>query len=92
MNWSMTEPDWQHEAACRDDPEPDLWFPVGTEGPARVQARQAKTICAGCPVREQCLAYGLGLPASQQTGIWGGYWFDVGEHRAAHRALTGATA
>ncbi|MGH3981118.1 MAG: WhiB family transcriptional regulator, partial [Pseudonocardiaceae bacterium] len=41
--------DWRHSAACRDE-DPELFFPVGDDGPALVQIAAAKTVCARCPV------------------------------------------
>jgi WhiB family redox-sensing transcriptional regulator len=39
---------WRHMAACRDT-SPELFFPVGTSGPALLQIINAKTVCAGRP-------------------------------------------
>lgn len=41
---------WRHEAACRWE-DPDLFFPVGTGGPALLQIEEAKAVCHRCPVR-----------------------------------------
>ncbi|MGW2639949.1 WhiB family transcriptional regulator [Streptomyces sp. NPDC001348] len=71
---------WRDHAACRHE-DPDLFFPVGTTGPAVLQARQAKTVCERCPVREQCLDWAL--DTSQTIGIWGGT--TEGERRALKR-------
>lgn len=60
---------WRHDALCRGY-DPEIWFPVGTSGPALRQIEQAKTICQRCPVTEQCLAWAL--ESGQDTGIWGG--------------------
>jgi WhiB family redox-sensing transcriptional regulator len=52
------------DAACKDHPYPDAFFPVGPgahAGPVRI-------FCGNCPVREQCLDYGL----MENYGIWGG--------------------
>jgi WhiB family redox-sensing transcriptional regulator len=60
---------WQEEAVCvREDPE--LFFPIGTTGQARIQAEQAKAVCKTCPVIEECLKYAL--DTSSDVGIWGG--------------------
>lgn len=59
---------WRDRAACRDL-DTELFFPIGTTGPALDQAEQAKAVCAGCPVRAECLAWALD---SGQDGIWGG--------------------
>jgi Transcription factor WhiB len=39
---------WRDDAACRDA-DPDLFFPIGTTGPALVQIGEAKRICRGLP-------------------------------------------
>lgn len=61
--------DWRQRAACRTV-DPDLFFPEGTDGPALVQADEAKQVCAGCTVRRQCLDYALST--YQKHGVWGG--------------------
>jgi WhiB family redox-sensing transcriptional regulator len=61
--------DWRDEAACRDT-SPDLFFPVGTTGPALEQIAEAKAVCRGCAVRSECLDYALAT--NQDTGVWGG--------------------
>ncbi|MEV5875211.1 WhiB family transcriptional regulator [Streptomyces sp. NPDC052101] len=71
---------WRDHAACRDE-DPDLFFPVGTTGPAQVQTEQAKAVCAHCPVREPCLDWALGT--GQSMGIWAGT--TELERRALHR-------
>jgi WhiB family transcriptional regulator, redox-sensing transcriptional regulator len=43
--------DWRSRAACVDE-DPELFFPIGTTGPAVEQADAAKRICARCDVRE----------------------------------------
>jgi WhiB family redox-sensing transcriptional regulator len=61
--------DWRARAACRDK-DPDLFFPVGTTGPAEVQIAEAKLVCAGCAVRRNCGEFALAT--FQKHGIWGG--------------------
>lgn len=64
-------PAWMNDALCAQV-DPDLWFPeVG--GPTR----EAKRICARCPVREQCLEYALSDDRTSGAspfnhGIYGG--------------------
>ena len=65
--------DWRELSACRDS-EPDLFFPVGTTGPAVQQIERAKQICSACPVSEECLQYAL--ESNQEAGVWGGYQED----------------
>lgn len=60
------ESDWSEQAACRAH-DSALFFPVSEEGE---QVRAAKAVCAGCPVREECLAYAI--ETRQPYGIWGG--------------------
>ncbi|MFI5685090.1 WhiB family transcriptional regulator [Streptomyces sp. NPDC051636] len=60
---------WREHAACRHE-DPDLFFPVGTTGPALLQERQAKAVCGRCPVRAQCLDWAL--DTGQTIGVWGG--------------------
>ena len=61
--------DWRDIAACRDT-SPDLFFPVGTTGPALDQIAEAKAVCRICPVEAACLEYAL--VTNQDTGVWGG--------------------
>ncbi|MFE2462220.1 WhiB family transcriptional regulator [Streptomyces sp. NPDC059402] len=60
---------WREYAACRTE-DPDLFFPIGTTGPAALQTEQAKAVCRTCPVREQCLRWAL--DTGQTIGVWGG--------------------
>ena len=69
--------DWRHRAACLDE-DPDLFFPVGTSGPAAEQTDEAKIVCLICPVRAACLEWALAT--GQDHGIWGG--LDEDERRA----------
>ncbi len=61
--------DWREFAACRDT-DPDLFFPIGTTGPAIEQITQAKRVCGMCEAREECLEFAL--KTNQDSGIWGG--------------------
>jgi WhiB family redox-sensing transcriptional regulator len=61
--------DWRLSAACRDL-DPDLFFPIGTAGPAVTQVAEAKEVCLTCPVRSSCLDWAL--RHYQDYGIWGG--------------------
>jgi WhiB family redox-sensing transcriptional regulator len=45
--------------------DPDLWF---AEIPADLE--RAKTLCANCPIRRQCLA--AALERAEPWGVWGG--------------------
>jgi len=54
---------------CRDT-DPDLFFPIGTTGPALAQIENAKAVCRQCPAQAACLEFALST--NQDTGIWGG--------------------
>jgi WhiB family redox-sensing transcriptional regulator len=58
--------DWRPLAACRSH-DPNLWFPERGQSD---HVRQAKAICASCPVREQCLEQAIA--DGETVGIWGG--------------------
>lgn len=60
---------WRPDAACRST-DPDLFFPVGTTGPALDHIAAAKAICGTCPVRVPCLEFAL--ETNQDSGVWGG--------------------
>lgn len=72
--------DWRDLAACRDY-APDLFFPAGETGPAAEQIRQAKRVCAGCDVQDECLSYAI--ETNQVSGVWGGLTED--ERRPVRR-------
>jgi WhiB family redox-sensing transcriptional regulator len=76
-----TDPDlWRESAACRYM-DPELFFPLSSTGRGAADAQRAKAICAGCPVRQRCLAFALAT--GQEFGIWGGY--DEAQLRALRR-------
>ncbi len=58
---------WMADAACRDHPNPDLFFADLTDHHIH---RTAKTICAECPVTNQCRSYATDKGA--EFGVWGG--------------------
>jgi WhiB family redox-sensing transcriptional regulator len=61
--------EWRVESSCKDT-DPDLFFPVGTTGPAIEQIEAAKAVCGICPVQSQCLEFALAT--KQDSGVWGG--------------------
>jgi WhiB family redox-sensing transcriptional regulator len=65
---------------CREY-DPELWFSVGTSGPALIEIEQAKSICRACPLRHSCLDHALRMGV--EFGVWGGYTPD--ERRAMLR-------
>ena len=64
-----TATNWRSAGACLSA-DPDLFFPISSTGPAERQVARAKTICAGCSVRRECLEFALSH--DQTYGIWGG--------------------
>jgi WhiB family transcriptional regulator, redox-sensing transcriptional regulator len=48
----------------------DLFFPVGTIGPALPQIDEAKRICRACPAQAACLAWAIDHGVT--SGVWGG--------------------
>jgi WhiB family redox-sensing transcriptional regulator len=66
---SKTTVNWRHHAACRDE-DPELFFPIGSSGPALIQEELAKAVCFRCVVREACLEWALNT--GQPDGICGG--------------------
>jgi WhiB family redox-sensing transcriptional regulator len=67
--WLAAGASWRSAAACRSA-DPELFFPISESGNALEQIAEAKAICAGCPVRRQCLEFAL--RTRQTHGIWGG--------------------
>jgi WhiB family redox-sensing transcriptional regulator len=61
--------EWLRRAACVGE-DPELFFPVGTEGPALRDVAAAKRVCAHCPVIEPCLDFALDIGST--SGVWGG--------------------
>jgi WhiB family transcriptional regulator, redox-sensing transcriptional regulator len=76
--------DWRDHAACRDE-DPELFFPVGTSGPALLQIAEAKAVCRHCQVSSECLKWALA--SGQDAGVWGGLSED--ERRALKRRNAG---
>ena len=68
--------DWRDYAACQEV-DGEAFYPEKGES-----TRAAKKVCAGCFVREQCLAYALAT--NQDWGVWGG--LSVRERRRLKRA------
>lgn len=64
--WGM---EWVRQARCIGV-DPELFFPVGSTGPALAQQEAAKAVCAMCPVRPDCLQWALAT--GQDAGVWGG--------------------
>lgn len=70
---------WYDSAACRTG-DPEMFFPVGTTGPALTQLRHAKEVCGSCPVQIRCLEWAMSVGVDH--GVWGGM---SEEERRAHK-------
>lgn len=57
---------WIQQAACAGD-NPDHWYLAENRGG---NFGYARTICAGCPVRRDCLDWAI--RAGEDQGLWGG--------------------
>ena len=71
---------WRDRAACLSE-DPELFFPIGTTGPALIQTEEAKAVCRRCEVIEGCLTWAM--ESGQDAGVWGG--LSVDERRALKR-------
>lgn len=69
------EAGWQLEANCLGV-DPDLFFPE-----RGASTKEAKAVCKGCVVREDCLEFAL--QNGEKFGIWGG--LSERERRRIHR-------
>lgn len=67
IEWDVD--DWRDQAACRNT-DPDLFFPIGSTGPAIEQIESAKAVCMQCEAQRACLEFALAT--NQESGIWGG--------------------
>ena len=76
----VKDSDWWSRAACLNA-DPELFFPVGHNGPARRQIAEAKSVCFQCPIASMCLNWALNT--GQDFGIWGGLGED--ERRSLSR-------
>ena len=60
---------WVFRGACVDE-DPELFFPIGSTGPALQQIEEAKQVCHRCEVADACLQWAL--QTGQDAGVWGG--------------------
>jgi WhiB family redox-sensing transcriptional regulator len=71
---------WRDNGACLDE-DPELFFAIGSTGPALRQIEEAKAVCRRCEVVDTCLRWAI--ESRQETGVWGGLSED--ERRALKR-------
>ncbi len=67
---ASAESDWRQKAECKEHHNPDIFFPIGTTGPALDQTEEAKAVCQVCPVKNDCLEWAI--TTHQDSGVWGG--------------------
>lgn len=69
----MKEPVWFRDANCRNSEIPsqylEIMFPESNSGHGANHLATARKICLPCPVRYECLQYGL----NDEYGVWGGH-------------------
>jgi len=76
--------DWRDAASCARS-DPDQWFPEhGGTG------RNARRICAQCPVRRECLDWALAEPRLDRSAIYAGH--SGGQLMRIRRKRQGAAA
>ena len=81
---SGEEASWQDMANCLGV-DPDLFFPE-----RGASTREAKEVCRGCVVRDDCLEYALAN--GEKFGIWGGMSERERRRIRRQRALARAAA
>jgi WhiB family transcriptional regulator, redox-sensing transcriptional regulator len=60
---------WMQWGLCLYAENKDLWFPEAPE-----VTKQAKAVCAECPVLQECREYAITFPTTLR-GVWGGLTF-----------------
>jgi WhiB family redox-sensing transcriptional regulator len=74
----VAEPRDESTLPCRGAEDADLWF---ADTPAELE--RAKSLCAACPVRAECLAGAV--RRAEPWGVWGGEIFQRGSVVARKR-------
>lgn len=82
QSWNISELDDYDRRSCKGE-SPDIFYaPPFEEKENRDQRiKIARTICASCVIREECLNFALNT--RQDDGIWGGLTFE--ERRSLQR-------
>ena len=75
--------EWRASSACLSA-DPELFFPIAQGSAADRQISSALRVCAGCPVRQQCLDFAMASGGGH--GTWGGTTADE-RIRARRRAM-----
>jgi WhiB family redox-sensing transcriptional regulator len=75
-------PHWSDRAVCRELDDRSIFFPEDfPKGLVLLVTREAKAVCARCPVVQACLEAALERP--EPNGVWGG--LDKDERKAFRR-------
>ncbi|MFE2424863.1 WhiB family transcriptional regulator [Streptomyces hokutonensis] len=75
-------PHWSDQAICRELEDRSVFFPEDfPKGLVLLVTREAKSVCARCPVIEACLQ--AALERLEPNGVWGG--LDKDERKALRR-------
>lgn len=70
--WHGLDTAWMALGACADasnEVKAKFFADIERSGRARMDVVEAKAICLGCPVKDDCLDYAI---TSRMSGIWGG--------------------
>jgi hypothetical protein len=81
----IQEKGWMYYANCKKQTE--KMFPKGHKDISYIL--DARALCSGCFVREQCLDYALEFPVADMHGIWAGM---TSRQLAAEQRRRGITA
>lgn len=68
MITGFDKPEWIENANCKGATH--KMFPQHHKDITYIQ--EAREICAGCRVKEECLAYALEFPPADMHGVWAG--------------------
>lgn len=81
---SLPRPEhWSQHAVCREEVDPDVFYPEGEGAATPLVVEEAKGYCRTCPVSHECLEDAL--ERAEPFGVWGG--LDEDERRALlHRS------
>jgi WhiB family redox-sensing transcriptional regulator len=83
--------EWQYDASCRSEDPEAFFHPDGERGQARARREAyAKSVCATCPVIQQCAAHALSV--REPYGIWGGMSEDDRDRILNERKIKRLTA
>ena len=59
---------WHKYARCAEpDVDPEIFYVERGQS-----TKEARAVCAGCPVRAECLAFAMDDADARAWGIWGG--------------------